>query len=357
MRALDRLYHGAILNELRKERTLAELIDEGVATEAREPLHTRLVGARLFGLIRLIRESGLHAYEREIGYKEIHRQLIIMIGVTGGLSSHEIVALTGHEKAQVSRAIKPLEQAGLIERERLRAKLTLLPSGKKVFERIMTISRARDAALTAGIAAADLKRFVALTEALTRQAASLYAEERRLSMEAGTINACAAASPPTWPTGADGRSTKPPPTPLLTPKLISFVAYLKRSAMLAYQRSHGLSHFQWQVLSLVGECPPVPLARLILLMGRDKSQVGRTVAHLEQAGLIERSRPTRRRDILLEPTPKGAEFFQSMYDLAIRREEALWTGHDADDRAFYIATIEALTVNARDMLEKEEAEG
>lgn len=336
---------------------LTELIDERVDPAVREPMATRLVGARLFRLIRLMRESGMHAYEREVGYKEIHRQLIIMIGLRGGLSSHEIVALTGHEKAQVSRAVKPLEEAGLIERERLRAKLTLLPPGKKMFDRIMTISRARDAALTAGIEADDLKRFVTITEALTRHAATLYAEERRLSAEAGVINGCAGApGSPVWPSGPDGSSSKlPPRPPLMTPKLISLVAYLKRSAMLAYQRSHGLSHFQWQVLAMVGEYPPVPLARLIIVMGRDKSQVGRTVAHLEQAGLIERSRPTRRRDIMLEPTAKGADFFQSMYDLATRREARLWSGHDAQDRAFYIETLDSLTANAHDMLEKEEA--
>ncbi len=332
-----------------EEPTLTELIDERVDAATREPISTRLVGARLFRLIRLMRESGMHAYEREVGYKEIHRQLIIMIGLRGGLSSHEIVALTGHEKAQVSRAVKPLEEAGLIGRERLRAKLTLLPAGKKMFDRIMTISRARDAALTAGIEAANLKRFMTITEALTRHAATVYAEERRLSAEAGVINGCAGA--PAWPTGPTTKLA----TPLMTPKLISLVAYLKRSAMLAYQRSYGLSHFQWQVLAMVGEYPPVPLARLIIVMGRDKSQVGRTVAHLEQAGLIERSRPTRRRDIMLEPTARGAEVFQSMYDLAVRREETLWSGHDAQERAFYIETLDTLTANAHEMLEKEEA--
>jgi DNA-binding MarR family transcriptional regulator len=279
-----------------------------------------------------------------------------MIGMSGGLSSHEIVALTGHEKAQVSRAIKPLEQDGFIERERLRAKLTLLPPGRKIFDRILALSRARDAALTAGVAAADIKRFAAMTDELTIQAAQMYAEERRLSVEAGVISACAPAPGlPSWPGSEGGRPTRPPPGTLVTPKLISLAAYLKRSAMLAYQRTHGLSHFQWQVLAMIGEYPPVPLARLIIVMGRDKSQVGRTVAYLEQAGLIARSRPTRRRDILLEPTEKGAAFYQSMYDLALRRDETLWTGHEAADRAFYVDMLEALTVNARDMLEKAEA--
>jgi DNA-binding MarR family transcriptional regulator len=333
------------------EQMQTELIEEAATPHGREPMHLRLIGARLFHLLRVIRESAIPVYEREFGYKEIHRQLIIMIGVSGGLSSHEIVTLTGHEKAQVSRAIKPLEEEGLIERERLRAKLTLLPAGRKIFDKIMAMMRVRDGLLTAGIAAADLKRFAAMTEQLTVTAAQMYAEERRLSAEAGVISTCAAQGLPNWP----GEGRKPPPTTLITPKIISLVAYLKRSAMLAYQRSHGLSHFQWQVLSMIGEYPPVPLARLILVMGRDKSQVGRTVGNLEQAGLITRSRPTRRRDILLEPTEKGAEFHQSMYDLAIRREEALWADFGADERAFYRSVLETLTANAADMLEKAEA--
>jgi len=328
-----------------------ELIEKAANPQATEPMHMRLIGARLFHLLRLIRESALPVYERELGYKEIHRQLIIMIGVSGGLSSHEIVTLTGHEKAQVSRAIKPLEQAGLIERERLRAKLMLLPAGRRMFDRIMAMMRVRDGALTDGIAAADLKRFAAITEQLTVQAANMYGEERRLSVEAGVISACAAQQGlPNWP-----ESAKPPPTTLITPKLISLVAYLKRSAMLSYQRTHGLSHFQWQVLAMIGEAPPVPLAQLILLMGRDKSQVGRTVGNLEQAGLLTRSRPTRRRDILLEPTEKGAAFYESMHDLALRREETLWEGQVDDARAFYVEMLEKLTANAGDMLEKAEA--
>lgn len=274
-----------------------------------------------------------------------------MIGTFGGLSSHEIVAITGHEKAQVSRAIKPLEAGGLVERERLRAKLTLLPPGRRIYERIMAIGRARDGALTAGIAAADLGRFAAMTEALTVRAAQIYADERRLSVEAGVISACASSTGfPAWPTGPDGKAVKPPPTSLVTPKIISLVAYLKRSAMLAYQRTHGLSHFQWQVLALIGEYPPMPLARLIILMGRDKSQVGRTVAHLEQAGLIARSRPTRRRDIMLEPTGQGMETHRAMHALALAREETLMSGHDAGERAFYTRVLEALTANARAMI-------
>jgi len=318
-----------------------------------EQMQLRLFGARLFNLLRLVRESGQPVFEREIGYKDIHRQLILMIGGYGGLNSHEIVALSGHEKAQVSRAVKPLEEEGLLARERLRAKLTLAPAGERLYERIIAIGRARDGLLSVDIADADLKRFLAMTESLTVTAADIYAEERRLSTEAGFINPCAnAATPPSWPSGI-----KPPPPLLLTPRLFSLAAYFKRSAMLVYQRTHGLSQFQWQVLSLIGDYQPMPLASLIVLMGRDKSQIGRTVSHLEQAGLIARTRPTRRRDILLETTAQGAEIFRSMMDIAERREARLMADHDAADQSFYEETIDRLTANARALIEQEKNRG
>jgi DNA-binding MarR family transcriptional regulator len=357
MRALDRVYDCAILIKCWRKRAsergvkLIVSIDENVLALQNKPIHLRIVGARLGHLMRLIRESGLQVYERELGLKEIHRQLIITIGIWDGLSSHELVALTGHEKAQVSRAIKPLEQDGLVARARLRAKLTLLPAGQAMYEKIMAIGRGRDATLTTGIAVADLRRFAAMTEELTVAAAQMYAEERRLSVEAGAINASSAtAGSPSWP---DGRTAKMAPAHLITPKLISLVSYLNRSAMLVYQRMEGLSHFQWQVLSRVSDGAPMPLARLILVMGRDKSQVGRTVGHLEASGLIIRSRPTRRRDILLEPTPRGREIFKAMYEIALQREEGLMGGHSAEERVAYFAMIDRLADNAKAMLASE----
>lgn len=314
--------------------------------QRRDVQQPSLLSLRLFGLMRLIRESGLPRYEREIGYKEIHRHLIMMIGMSGGLSSQEIVAITGHEKAQVSRAIKPLEQEGLIERERLRAKLTLLPPGRRIFERITAISKKRDAVLITGVNAGDLQRFSQLAEELKLQAAEIYADERRLSMEAGAISPCSpSAAAPAWP---GGHAPQPPPN-LITPRLLGLVAYIKRAAMLGCQRTHGLSQFQWHVLALIGADKALPLAQLILAIGRDKSQVGRTVLHLEEIGLIERFRPTRRRDIMLQLSDRGDVVFAAMYEMAARREELLWKQHDPADRAFFASIVDRLMDNARGM--------
>jgi len=328
-------------------------VEQQADAQREEPLHPLLLGVRLARLLRMIRESRVPGYEREAGYKEIQRQLIIMIGMFGGLSSHEIVTLTGHEKAQVSRAIKPLEEARLIARPRLRARLTLCTKGRTMYNRLLAMGRERDAMLTAGIEPDRLRRFAAMTDRLTVAAAHMYAEERRRSAEAGIINPSASSLDlPSWP---EGRRVKPPPGHLITPKLISLAAYLNRSAMLVYQRCEGLSHFQWQVLSRICADRPMPLARLILLVGRDKSQVGRTVGYLETAALIERTRPTRRRDIVLEPTARGMDVFRNMYEVGLDREERLLGGFTPEEREAYLALIAILTDNARGMLEREGA--
>jgi len=333
---------------------LIDRAEQCVAEPRDEPVHLRLIGVSLNRLLRLVRESDMPGYEREGRYKEIQRQLIIMIGMFGGLSSHEVVTLTGHEKAQVSRAIKPLEEAGLIERPRLRAKLTLCAKGRTLYNRLLGLSRARDAMLTVGIATASLEQFAAMTDELTIMAAHLYTEERRRSAKAGFINpSTSSLDLPPWP---EGDQTRVPSTLLVTPKLISLAAYLNRSAMLVYQRCEGLSHFQWQVLSRICDGKPMPLAQLILLVGRDKSQVGRTVSHLEKAGLIIRSRPSFRRDIMLEPTARGMDVFCSMYDVGLNREAILMSGFTLEEQQDYFACMAKLTENAQRMRDHNTAE-
>ncbi len=310
-------------------------------------MHLRLVSARLITLLRLVRESGAHDYGRIADLNALNRQLITMIGGAGGLSSNALVAFTGHEKAQISRAVKALEARGYIERPSLRAKLTLRPSGQKLFEAIVTIGRERDMALAAGLTPEERERFCVMTQALTVRAAKIYAHERQLSADA----AAAGHGPPPPPIPSfEGVEDREGISALIGPQLTSLASYLRRSAMLAYQREQGLSNFQWMILSQIGEYEPLPLARLIEIMGRDKSQVGRTVAFFEGAGLIERKRVARKRDIMVSTTPKGTDVYRHMCEIAIRRDEALTGGHSSLERAEYVGLLERLEANARNMI-------
>lgn len=315
-----------------------------------QPMHLRLLGARLMHLLRLIRDSALPVYQRRIGYNELQRQIITMIGHFGPLGSHELVVLTGQEKAQISRAVKALERDEAIVRQSLRAKLHLAQTGEEAFATIMALGKERDAALTAGLSPEERAGLVATTRLLVRRAAELYAEERCLSAERDGGGEPSAA-PPAFPAKVDER----PLDGLVVPQVISLVSYLKRGAMLAYQREHGLSNFQWQILSLIGEFSPLGLARLIETMDRDKSQVGRTVAYLQENGLVERQRVAGKRTIMLETTPRGARIYEEMCAIALRRDAMLTDQLSAAQRAAYLTMIDRLSNNARVLAAQEAA--
>jgi DNA-binding MarR family transcriptional regulator len=217
----------------------------------------------------------------------------------------------------------------------------------------MALSRRRELLLAAGISAVERKSFCAVIQALTVRAAQIYADERRLSAEAAAAGQCPPPPPiPSFETVEDKHGVGK----LLVPQLNALTSYLRRSAMLTYQREQGLSNFQWMILSQIGEYEPLPLARLIEIMGRDKSQVGRTVAHFEEAGLIERRRVERKRDIMVTTTPRGAAVYEKMCAIALQRDESLTEGLSAAERAFFIEIIERLDANARQLLKAGQTE-
>lgn len=332
-------------------------VDQTAQPHSRETLYPDLLGMRLMRLMRLmriLRESGAPRYEREVGYKDIERRLILLVGHSGGLSSQEIVALTGYEKAQVSRAVKRLEHDRVMQRASLRAKLGLTEAGNELFKRLRNIVRERDGEFTAGIPPEELARFSRLTDELAQQAARMYADERLLSVQSGLIvDAHPSSGATPWPSGPDGKPVEPPPN-LLIPRIFRLVAHVRRGAMLVYQRTQGLSTFQAQSLALIGRNPPLLMADLIIMMGHDKSQIGRALTALEEAGLITRYRPSRRRDVALEPTERGAVAHREMYAVAVQRDGLLWSGHDDGDRAFYSAMVEQLMERASAMIDAAE---
>ena len=305
-----------------------------------------LVHARLLTLLMLVRVSGSMAYQRELGLVELHRRLLSLVGNYDGLTSVELVALTGQEKAQISRAVKALTAAGLIERTSLRAKMRLSASGRDLFARIMAVADGRDAQITQRIGQAELARFARTTARLTRRAALMLADEQRLAAGSGEM---------TEDDGAGAPGAPRPLSRLAIPPLITLTSYLQRSATIAYRRDTGLSNFGWRMLSQIGEHQPLTLARLIAMAGRDKSQIGRAVRRLEESGAIARQVVPGRRDILLTTTAAGAETYARMCEHALARDDALFAAVGPDDRAAYIAVIERLTANAAALLAAERA--
>lgn len=321
--------------------------------QAAMPMRRRLVHARLLTLLKFVRLSGELAYRRQLGLVELHRRLLALIGNYGALTSIELVSLSGHEKAQISRAVKALTKAGLIERESLRAPIGLTANGQAVFEQILEVARQRNAALAHGIGAANVAEFLKTTRRLIERAAKLLVDERLLS--GGAADGAGSTDAPPLPEAARHPDPARPFSHMVTQLLLSFVSYLQRSATIAYRRETGLSNFEWQVLSQIGEHQPVTLARLIAMIARDKSQVGRTVGRLEEVGMVVRTTIGGRRDILLATTDEGTVTYQRMCGDAMRRDDYLLSTITPRQRERFLITLDGLTANAEALLVAERA--
>ena len=320
-------------------------------------MRARLINARLLRLLTVLRVSAELRYSREVPLTSLHRRIVLSIGNYGGLTSVELVALTGHEKAQISRAVSALSERRLVDRPSLRARIVLTPSGQDLSDRIMAISVERHDQITHGIGKAALARFGATIRRLTDRASLLLAHERELSGEAADEGGTArdTSEPSPMPERLRHIARKSLLGRLAAPLLVTLSSYLGRSATIAYRRESGLSNFIWQIMSQIGEHQPITLAHLIALVYRDKSQVGRAVKWLEAEGLVERRPVRRRRDVLLSCSARGNALYRQMCDSALRRDDFLFAELPAAERQAFVAVLDVLTERADALLAAEQA--
>jgi DNA-binding MarR family transcriptional regulator len=313
-------------------------------------MRSRLVNARLLTLMAIVSESAALAYRRRLHMPDSVRQVLFLIGAYESITSKDIALFSGREKAQISRSVNALADAGLIRRASRRSPISLSEAGKRLFGAIMAVANERNAALSQDIPLEDSARFLAITGKLIDQASRLYASE---SSGSGAAPAPQALTfhPPTsrFSTGPDGALPQ-----MILPWLQSLTTYLQRSGSLVFKREVGLSSFEWRVLSQIGEYAPTTLAFLITQVFRDKSQVARTVKGLHRSGLIDRE-DEGRTNIALTLSREGAQCYARMCALAIERDAALFTECTAQERSFYIEILDRLTDNARKILVSEKA--
>src|SRR6266571_2927032 len=71
------------------------------------------------------------------------------------------------------------------------------------------------------------------------------------------------------------------------PALITFIANkLSRSATVLYQKRFGVNVTEWRILSLLAIEPEISAARICHVIGFDKGPVSRTLAVMEERGLV-----------------------------------------------------------------------
>src|SRR4051794_15551168 len=112
--------------------------------ESLAEIRRNLLSSRLIKLMRIVDGSAQLAYPRRLHMPNISRQLVVIIGMRGHAASKDLVAESGREKAQISRGVKALEEAGLIDRTPSGRSMSLTASGRATFTGMMTIARERN---------------------------------------------------------------------------------------------------------------------------------------------------------------------------------------------------------------------
>ena len=106
---------------------------------------------------------------------------------------------------------------------------------------------------------------------------------------------------------------------------------LSSGASQLYRERFGLGVTDWRVLAYLGVHASGTAAQICHLIGLDKAAVSRSLALLEQRGLI-RARPAGGRNTDLTLTAAGRRQYQAILPLALQREAALLDGIDDAER-------------------------
>ncbi|MEH3107085.1 MAG: MarR family winged helix-turn-helix transcriptional regulator [Sphingomonas fennica] len=317
--------------------------DDGQASAAEGYGQTLMLS--LWHLLKTMRDSADLSYAEITPLPALGRQMLVILRSGWGQTFPALCALSGKDKAQISRALRQLETIGYVTRDRPRGSLMLTGAGRALADQLTARAGARNERLLEGIDRAGITELHLVTDLLTQRANALYEEERLLAGDA---------APPRDPreqyerAGAD--QPRLPDDALILPRLIALVAYAQRSRALAAKRLVGMPAFDTMVLSFVAARAPCPQSSLIATLSRDQSQAARTVRRLIADGLIVRNPESTRRAVLLAPTAEGLRINGVMAVEVARRNAYLGAAVSPDRLAGYRRMLATLSENAAAIL-------
>ena len=109
------------------------------------------------------------------------------------------------------------------------------------------------------------------------------------------------------------------------PALITFIANkLSRSATVLYQKRFKVNVTEWRILSLLAIEPEISASRICYVIGFDKGPVSRTLAAMEERGLVAiRADREDGRTYSISLTARGAATHDHVIAVALERERRL----------------------------------
>lgn len=139
------------------------------------PSHEREL---LFALVRLA-ELAARPFQEDIGRRHglglSEWRVLAVLHDHPGSAASEVARRTGLDKMSVSRALASLEAAGRLVRradpeDGRRALATLTAAGRQLHRSLLKPARAREAAVTGGLSAAERRQLAALVARMTGSA-------------------------------------------------------------------------------------------------------------------------------------------------------------------------------------------
>lgn len=116
------------------------------------------------------------------------------------------------------------------------------------------------------------------------------------------------------------------------------------SASSLYNEKFGIGVTEWRVLSYFKIHPWSTASKACELMGLDKGAVSRSIAFMVENGWLE-PRPQGLRKIEYRVTPSGNKLHNTVFRMAMAREEALLDGFSPAERDVLIAMLKRMLGN------------
>jgi DNA-binding MarR family transcriptional regulator len=148
---------------------------------------------------------------------------------------------------------------------------------------------------------------------------------------------------------AEGPGPSRPSLPLdssVFVKLVRVVNLTARPFSESIGRTHRLTLNAWRVLLVLANHPGVAASEVAVLTGLDKMSVSRSLASLVRQGrVIRRADAADRRRLLLRLSAEGERLYERIGAPASEREQRLFRGIDAAERATLGRMLDRLIEN------------
>lgn len=309
--------------------------------------------SKLWVFLRDARESGNISFARTAHINELDRRILLLIQAQGGLTLAAISMACGVDKAQISRAIKRMSEVSLLSRGGIRSPIRLSTTGRQLAEKLLRQAELRNRELTFGVSDEQIETLSDVLDTLLSRAITLFEQERLLSVTNQRPEQVDFQD--LVDEGLPGENGVAVDRSRVLPPFITLCSYMLRGGALSHKRQTGLSNFETWVISEVCANPPISWPQLVLALYRDQSQAGRTVNHLIENGLVERTGRPGRRHGFFSPTAEGQRLSDIIQETAVRRSEFLFQGIPAAQLDTFMTAFETLARNAEVQVARERA--